>query len=254
MQWRQNLPRKLDPVWLNQCPTRRHFSDVWYFHLLSVYYLAALVWLKSVTSPFNGTSDEKSSVNCGHTSPWEFFNTTFTSSPVPQEFWFFQMRSVGGLAVTPAFAAHTWKRKGHQSTQKPGLTYFKVGNIMRLNSPIGGPGTLPSCFAVSWLFVVTTAQRLCRRHSPPSHDRHMDTWAPEIKLPHSGLASPQSSWPRTNVLILFSHKNMATMVPTIGGSDDQHRGVGSLWNQLFYGLHGHPASTHAHMHGHTQRP
>lgn len=106
------------------CATNRYSSilpKIWrqlHFQLLSRFSLIK----QSVTSHFNLILRKKSHLHdefsgetdvavVYRTSPWEFFNITFTSSPVPQEFWFFQMRSVGGLAVTPAFAAQIWKKE-----------------------------------------------------------------------------------------------------------------------------------------------
>lgn len=41
------------------------------------------------------------------TSPCGLISTTWTPSPEPQEDWFFQTRSVGGLELTPASDAQT---------------------------------------------------------------------------------------------------------------------------------------------------
>lgn len=79
----------------------------------------------------------------GPTSPWEFFSMTFTSLPVPQEFWFFQMRSVGGLAVTPAFAAQIWKTERTSGYSEPNDSNMTVTLHKGKGTDSQGLGTVP---------------------------------------------------------------------------------------------------------------
>lgn len=112
--------QKPEPVLMFSAPQYIPISLLKCEVLFTLIYSAALAWCKqSVTSHFMWLLERYHTCTKnfqveqtlewywrnGLTSPWEFFNITFTSSPVPHEFWFFQMRSVGGLAVTPAFAA-----------------------------------------------------------------------------------------------------------------------------------------------------